>query len=174
MVTRTRAPKGYSLIEVVIVVGLIGLLAMVAPRMFLQVTRYLRMSRAHHEIQRDSKNALVVINRALRQAKASSIVISSKPGPPAQPPYSWITFDKYISPTSSRTMQFYQQGNTLYAVDNGKTRVLCSNLRYIAFTYPRTDDPYILSISVTMERATYEGKAKALHLAVEKVRIMNI
>lgn len=169
MVRGLRA-KGYSLIEVIVVVALVGILAMMAPRLFLQVTRYLRMSRAHYEIQRDSKNALLTINRALRQAKASTVTVSSKTG---QPPYSWITFDKYVSPTSARTVQFYQQGPNLYAVDEGKTRLLCTNLRYIAFTYPRTDDAMILSISVTMEKATYEGRSKALHLAVEKVRVMN-
>ena len=170
MVTPRRFPRGYTLIEVIIVVALIGILSMVAPRLFLQITRYLRMSRAHYEIQRDSKNALLTVNRALRQAKASTVTVSSKTG---QPPYSWITFDKYVSPTAVRTLQFYQQGNTLYGVDQGGTRVVCSNVRYIAFTYPRTDDDNILSISVTMEKATYEGRAKALHLAVEKVRVMN-
>jgi prepilin-type N-terminal cleavage/methylation domain-containing protein len=162
--------KGYTLVEVVLVVALVGILSMVAPRLFLQVTRYLRISRAHHEIQRDSKNALLTINRALRQARGTTVTISNKPG---QPPYSWITFDKYVTPSTSRTLQFYQQGTNLYAVDQGGPRVVCTNLRYIAFTYPRTDDAYILSISVTMEKGTYEGRSKALHLAVEKVRIMN-
>ena len=31
----------------------------------------------------------------------------------------------------------------------------------------------ILSISITFEKATYEGGTKALQMAVEKVRIMN-
>jgi prepilin-type N-terminal cleavage/methylation domain-containing protein len=171
---RRAASAGYTLIEVIIVVALIGLLSLVAPRLFLEVTRYLRMSNAQYEIQRDSKDALLVINRALRQAKASTIVISYKAGPPDQPPYSWITFDKYVSDTAVRTIQFYQQGQVLYMVDQGNApRPICKNLRYIAFTYPRTDDPYILSVSLTVEKATYQGQAKALQLAVEKVRIMN-
>ncbi len=162
--------RGYTLIEVVVVVGLIGIFSLVAPRLFLEVTRYLRMSRAHYEIQRDSKNALVVINRALRQAKASTVTITNRPN---QPPFSMIQFDKYIGPASVRPLKFYQEGQTLYQVDQGSTRLVASNLRYIAFTYPRTDDSYILSVSMTMEKATFEGQSKALQLAVEKVRIMN-
>ena len=50
---------------------------------------------------------------------------------------------------------------------------VADDLRYIAFTYPKSDDGYIISISVTFERATYEGATKALQMAVEKVRVMN-
>ncbi len=162
--------RGFTLIEAVVVVALVGILALVAPRVFLQVTRYIRMTRAHYEIQRDSKDAMLVINRALRQAKASSITITEVAG---QPPYSRIDFQKFVSTSTATNISFYQQANTLYEVQAGGTRPVCSNLRYIAFTYPRTDDPYIISISITMERATYQGQTKALHLAVEKVRIMN-
>lgn len=165
-----RKISGYTLIEVTVVVALVGLLALVAPRLFLEITRYIRMTRAHYEIQRDSKDAMLLINRALRQARASSVTVSSLPG---QPPYSWIQFNKYITDTSVRPMGFYQEGEHLYSVQNGSTRPVCSNLRYLAFSYPRTDDPYILSVSLTMEKATYEGQSKALQLAVEKVRIMN-
>lgn len=165
-----RARRGYTLVEVIVAVGLIGIFSMVAPRLFLEVTRYLRMSRAHYEIQRDSKNALLVINRALRQSRASTITVSNRPN---QPPYSRIQFDKYVSDGVSQSISFYQEGDALFQVDQGRTREVCRNLRYIAFTYPRTDDSYILSVSITMERATYEGQSKALHLAVEKVRIMN-
>jgi prepilin-type N-terminal cleavage/methylation domain-containing protein len=163
--------RGYTLLETVLVVALVGVLALVAPRLFLEITRYLRLSNAQYEIQRDSKTALAAINRALRQAEASTIVISNASG---QPPYSKITFEKYVSSTQSRTISFYQQGSTLYAQDETGTRVVCKNLRYIVFTFPRTDDAYIMSVSITMEKATYQGQAKALQLAVEKVRIMNI
>lgn len=166
----TRSARGFTLVETIIVVALIGLLAMVAPRMFLSATRYIRMTRAQFEIQRDSKDAMLLINRALRQAKASSVVVSNEA---SQPPFSKITFDKFITTSTVRTMGFYQQGTTLYEVSQGSTRPVSSNLRYLAFSYPRTDNSYIVSISLTMEKATYQGRSKALQLAVEKVRIMN-
>ena len=71
-------------------------------------------------------------------------------------------------------MSYYQQGNQLFQARGGVTgKMIANNLRYIAFTYPRTDDDTILSISFTFEKATYEGGTKALQMAVEKVRIMN-
>jgi prepilin-type N-terminal cleavage/methylation domain-containing protein len=167
---RRRKSRGYTLVEVTIVVALLGIVSLVAPRLFLQVTRFIRMSRAQYEIQRDSKTALATINRSLRQAEASTISITNNTG---QPPYSKITFEKYVSDTTSRTITFYQAADKLYMQDENGTRVVCENLRYIAFTYPRTDDDNILSVSITMEKATFQGRTKALQLAVEKVRIMN-
>jgi hypothetical protein len=128
------------------------------------------MNRARYEIQRDSKNAINIINRNLRQAKSSSITITQQTG---QPPYSRINFNKYVTSTTVRPMSFYQQGTELFAVDGGSTRTLTENLRYIAFTYPRTDDDDVVSVSLTLEKATFQGRSKALQLAVEKVRIMN-
>jgi hypothetical protein len=46
-------------------------------------------------------------------------------------------------------------------------------LSFIAFTFPRTDDATIVSVSLTMQKATFEGGSKALELTVQKVRIMN-
>jgi Tfp pilus assembly protein FimT len=158
------------MVELMIVVALIGVVASIGPKVFTDVTRFLRMTTARHEIQRDSKNAISMINRNLRQAKASTVVISQITG---QPPYSRINFDKYIDESTSKAMSFYQQGEKFYSVDNGSTRAVCGGLRYLAFTYPRTDDDGVISVSMTFEKATYQGQSKALQLAVEKVRVMN-
>lgn len=162
--------RGVSLTEMMLVVALVGILASLAPKLFIDVTRFIRMSQARHDIQRDSKNIFILINRNLRQAKASTITISQQSG---QPPYSKITFDKYLTDSTVRTMTFYQQDDKLYQVESGSTRPICDNVRYIAFSYPRTDDDSIVSVSLTLEKATYQGRAKALQLAVEKVRVMN-
>ncbi len=158
------------MIEVMLVVGIIGIVASMAPKFFIEVTRFVRMNLARYEIQRDSKNVMVTINRNMRQAQASSILIDQVSG---QPYYSRIAFNKFVSDTSSRSMTFYQEGNSLFAVDNGSTRTLCTNLRYIAFSYPRTDDDNVVAVSLTLEKATYGGESKALQLAVEKIRVMN-
>jgi len=64
-------------------------------------------------------------------------------------------------------MSFYQQGTVLYQVAQSTTAI-SQNLHYIAFTYPRTDDPTIISVAITMEKATYEGGYKALELSIRK------
>ncbi len=67
-------------------------------------------------------------------------------------------------------MMFYQNGKSLYQVA-GSTTLISNNVQYIAFTYPRTDDPTIMSVALTMEKATYQGGYKALELSIQKVRI---
>lgn len=168
---KTGKKSGYTLIEMMIVVAILGVLVLAAPRLFLKVYQFTQLALARVEIQKNARGALSNINRDLRQAKASTIVIDRLPG---QPPHSRITFTKYTSTGGTISMSYYQQGNTLYQALGGSTgKLMASNLRYIAFTYPRTDVDDLLSISITFEKATYEGGTKALQMAVEKVRIMN-
>ncbi|MCB4756710.1 MAG: prepilin-type N-terminal cleavage/methylation domain-containing protein [Elusimicrobia bacterium] len=157
---------GVTLIEMMIVVAILGILASVGPLLLKNVTRFYRLNAARLETVRDARNCLTQINQALRQATASTIVISQESG---QPPYSTI----FAQTVDSRSLKFYQSGNKLNFVQNASTVTISENLRYIAFTYPRTDDSTILSVSVTFEKKTYEGQTKAIQMAIEKVRIMN-
>ena len=67
----------------------------------------------------------------------------------------------------------YQEGKHLYYMKNGSTGTLAENLRFVAFTYPRTDNSGIISVSMTFEEDTFAGHTKALQLSIEKVRVMN-
>jgi prepilin-type N-terminal cleavage/methylation domain-containing protein len=156
---------GWTLIELMIVVAIIGIAAMIAPRMFEQVIRYYQLHNAKIEIQRDARASLDGINRFLRQAQSSTVNVDQLTG---QPPYSRITF----TTTSGSTMIFYQKGTSLYEVGTSTT-ILSHNLHYIAFTYPRSDDPTIISVALTMEKSTFQGQYKALELSIQKVRVMN-
>lgn len=163
-----RTASGWTLTELMIVVAIVGILITLAPNILIQMTRFFRQNRARVEIQRDARTALDIINRNLRQAKASTVTVSQQSG---QPPYSRIDFTKYQG-TATVTMAFYQSGTSLFMVGGG-TRTLSKNLRYMTFTYPRSDDDNIVSVSITMETGSYQGLTKALQLSVEKVRIMN-
>lgn len=170
---RTAARRaGYTLIEMMIVVAIIGALVLAAPRLFLKVYQFTQLALARVEIQKNARGALSNINRDLRQALSGTIEIDSAPG---QPPHSRVTFSKYGAGGQPVRMRYYQRGTSLYqAVGSSETgKLMAANLRYIAFTYPRTDNDELLSISITFEKATYEGGTKALQMAVEKVRIMN-
>ncbi len=159
------------MIEMMVVVGIMGVVMLAAPKTFTKVYQFVQLMTARVEIQKNARGALANINRDLRQAEAGSIVIDSVSG---QPPHSRITFDKYDSAGSLVGMSYYQNGTDLFQARGGAAgKLIARNLRYIAFTYPRTDDDTILSISLTFEKATYEGGTKALQMAVEKVRIMN-
>ncbi|MEK7745066.1 MAG: prepilin-type N-terminal cleavage/methylation domain-containing protein [Elusimicrobiota bacterium] len=168
MENRRLPARGWTLTEVMVVVAIMGILTTMAPNIMIQMTRFFRQNRARVEIQRDARTALDIINRNLRQAQASTVTVSQQSG---QPPYSRVDFTKYSGTTTAK-LAFYQSGTELVMVSVG-TRTISKNLRYLSFTYPRTDDDNIVSVSITMETGSYEGKTKALQLSVEKVRIMN-
>lgn len=163
--------KGYTLMELMIVVAIIGVVVLSAPKLFFGIYRFTQLAVARAEIQKNARAALSNLNRGLRQAQADTVVVDQLAG---QPPHSRITFTRYKPDGSTESVSYYQSGRKLYLSSGGAGgRMVADNLRYVAFTYPKTDDAYIISIALTFEKSTYEGGAKALQMAVEKVRIMN-
>jgi prepilin-type N-terminal cleavage/methylation domain-containing protein len=160
-----RAKSGLSLVELLLVIAILGILAMVGPRMIISIIKFYQLHTAKLEIQRDARVPLDIVNRFLRQAKAASVVIDQISG---QPPASRVSF----TTLDGQNMVFYQRGTSVYQVARS-TAVISQNLHYLAFTYPRSDDPTIISVAITMAHSTYEGGSKALELSIEKVRIMN-
>lgn len=166
-----RAKNGYTLMELMLVVAILGVIVTAAPQLFTGIYRFTRLTTARAEIQKNARISLSNINRGLRQAIATSVVVDEVSG---QPPHSRITFTRYKPDGSTESICYYQEGKKLYlSVEGAAGKLVAEDLRYIAFTYPKTDDDSIISISLTFERATYEGGTKALQMAVEKVRIMN-
>lgn len=167
--------RGFTLMELIMVVGILSVLFAIGPRLLLQANREFIMIRAKMDLQREARAAMYTITRALRQAHASTIVVSNVAN---QPYYSKIYFVKEQEPGSlvTSTMTFQQEGTQLVQLMAGSAsnrRVLTKNLNYLAFTFPRTDDMGIISVSLTLQKNIYEGRTKALHMASEKVRVMN-
>lgn len=172
---RNDDPTGMTLLEAIVALAILGIVFSVAPRLFIQMNRFYRQHIARVAVQQNARLALDAITRNLRQAQAESIVIDQIPGPPPQPPHSRITFAR-LQPSTTDTVavSFYGVGHKLYQkVGPLDARVLAENLRYIAFSYPRTDDVRTISVSVTFERGTYEGSSEALQMAFERVHVIN-
>ncbi len=160
--------RGFTLAELMVTIAILGIVFSLAPKVMIDTYKFFRLSMARSEIQRDARAALDLMNRKLRQAEASSIVVSRHDS--SQPPYSKVFFNTVD--TSSIT--FYQAGRQIYMQEGAENpRKIADNLRYMAFTYAETDKDTIMSVSVTFEKDVYQGKAKALQMAVEKVRVMN-
>ncbi len=151
--------------EAMMVSAIVGIVVLVGPKILIQVVRFYQLHEAKIEIQRDARACLDSINRFLRQAKSATVIVDQATN---QPPYSRVSF----TTVQGQSMSFYQSGTSLYQVAQSTT-LISNNLYFIAFTYPRTDDPTIISVALTMARATYEGGSKALELSIQKVRVMN-
>jgi len=166
MVKKRIHHQGMTLVEIMIVVAILGIMFRVGPQILTNVTRFYRLNSARIETTRDARDSLAQINKMLRQTVSSTIVISREAN---QPPYSNLT----ARTVDGREIKYFQSGTNLNFMADGSTRTISRNLRYLGFTYPRTDDPSIISVAVTFEKGTYEGQSKAIQMAIEKVRIMN-
>lgn len=161
---RNRA--GYTLIEAMLVVAIIGVIAAVGPRLFTGMYQFFNQSIARTDIQRDIRVALDQMNRTIRQASAATVTVSQDTG---QPPYSKVSF----TTVSGSATTYKQSGRKLIQVVGSNQRTLVDNIEYLAFTYPQTDVNTVVAISVTLQKKTFSGRTAALQMAITKVRIMN-
>jgi prepilin-type N-terminal cleavage/methylation domain-containing protein len=171
MVKRGRR-SGYSLVEVMMVVAILGIISSVGAGILLQANRYFIFTKTRGDLQREARAAMYVVTRELRQAQSNSIVIDRLAN--NQPFFSRITFSKF----GGSTVSFAQNGKQLLMmVGNCHTtscgRPLADNLLYLAITFPRSDDMTIVSVSMTLQQNIYQSKTKALHMTSEKVQVMN-
>jgi prepilin-type N-terminal cleavage/methylation domain-containing protein len=164
-----RKTGGLTLIEMFIVLAIIGILAMLGPQLLTQITKFFIMGRARLELQREARATMYVITRELRQAQSSTITISQVAG---QPNYSQISFTKQTLQNGVNVILF-QNGNTLSLTEGNNTSILTNHLAYLAFAFPRSDDMTIVSVAMTLQEQIYNGAYKALHMASERVRVMN-
>jgi type II secretory pathway pseudopilin PulG len=165
--------RAVTLMEMMIVAGIVSTLFAIAAPILKQAQRQFIMTRAKLELQQEARGIMYVVTRSLRQAHGDSIIISRESA--SQPFYSKIQFttEQSSSTAISNTFVFQQEGTVLYQVINNGKRVLSRNLSYLAFTFPRSDEMGIISVSITLKKNIYEGQTKALHMASEKVRVMN-
>jgi type II secretory pathway pseudopilin PulG len=148
-----------------IVVSIIGMLiAMVAP-LIIQTQRFFILNRARVNIQREARSAMTTISKNLRQAQSLTIRLDNVTG---QPYYSRIRF----TTVDGRALTYYQSGTNLFQIGTS-TSTLSTHVRFLNFFFPRTSDMSIVSISMTLEEVIYEGRKKALHVASERIRIMD-
>lgn len=160
------ARRGYSLVELLMVVTILGVLSSVGPLLLTQLQNFFLMTTARNDIERDARSSLDTINRYLRQAVSGTIVIDT---PTSQGPYSRIRF-KHVD---GRYMEFRQAGSNLIQVNATTNSTISRNVVYIAFTFPQSDNPTIVSVSITMGKSIQLGRRKVLELTIQKVRVMN-
>lgn len=160
--------KGWTLVELMIIIAMFGILSLSISSLFLQIWRFYRITHVQKELQEEARMIMEVIMRNLRNGISNTIVISRYDN--QQPPYSKIDF--YTIDGSS--VSYYQIGRNLYQkVAGTQTKVLSRSVTYFAITFPRSYELNIISIALTLERDLYDIRRKALHMASEKVMVMN-
>jgi len=157
---------GVTLVELMMVVAIIGVIALIAPQIMTSATKIFVLNRAKLELQREARAAMYLITRELRQAESNTIIIDQ---PVGQPYYSRIQFTMI----QGTNVTIAQNGSSLLLTEGNTTTELSKNLSYLSFTFPRSDDMTIVSVSMTLQQQIYNGLYKALHMASEKIRVMN-
>jgi prepilin-type N-terminal cleavage/methylation domain-containing protein len=158
--------RGWTLTELLIVVAIIGGLAIIGPPITTQLTRFFILGRTKLELQQEARSAIYIITRELRQAQSNSIIIDRSG---TQPYYSRIRFTK----SQGTAVTVTQSGSSIIVTEGVNNSTLSKNLTYLSFTFPQSDDMTIVSVSLTLQKAIYGGATKALHMASERVRVMN-
>jgi type II secretory pathway component PulJ len=197
-----RAREGFTVLETMISLGLVTVLLALGATTMTQVNKFFMLSKARFELQQEARSIMYVMTRELRQAQNSTIVmdkcatastitistftVSNVPAcSVGMPPYSRVTFEKTDKTGKPEIMQFYQSNNNLYQAvwywnsagaafqTKPAINMLTSDLQYMAFSFPRSDDMTIISVSMTLQTTIYNGQFQALHMASEKVQVMN-
>ena len=161
-----NSKKGYTLLELMLTVAIIGIVGGMSAPLLTQMTNFWPQTSARNTIQRDVRHSLDLMNRFIRQGQSGTVVIDAAAN---QPSCSRITFTSI----QGQTVSFYQEGNKLHMRLSDNISTLSNSIAYIAFTYPRSDDVSLISVSLTAQSSTYRGGKKALQLSIQKVRIMN-
>ncbi|MCX7905287.1 MAG: prepilin-type N-terminal cleavage/methylation domain-containing protein [Elusimicrobiales bacterium] len=159
--------NSFTLIELMGVVVIVSIVISIGIPIVRSMNENIMMSRTRLTLQQDARNVMSILNRFLREAKASSIVVSRYDL--SQPFCSYIRF----TTIDSKTYEFYQSGKKLVLRQSNMTKILSEDVRYLAFTFPDSSNMYIVSVSITFERELFAGRKKAIHVASEKIRIMN-
>jgi len=148
------------------VVLIISVIAGSLPQLIRQVYRFYVINNLNSELQQEARIIMEFITKDLRQAQNITITIDSLSG---QPHYSRAGF----TTIKNNSVTYYQNGRNLIQTVGSRRKTLTKNLYYVSFTFPQSYDMTIISVSFTLEKYLYEMQYKALHMASEKVRIMN-
>src|SRR3989339_1963559 len=109
MIRLKRFSRGISLTELMVSVGILGLLVSVVGVFLINGIKFSRLSTSRGEIQRDARACIDLINRNLRQGQASTVTISRFDG--SQPVCSMVAF----TDIDDKEHRFYQKNRAFYA-----------------------------------------------------------
>ena len=139
--------RGYTLIELVVVVGVLVLISAVATDMFVNITRSYNKANVIAEIEQNGNTALISMVNEIRQARSvsptsgttSTITITDQSG-------GTVTFG-FRTPTGSVNGCLYRGAATQCLTDD--TYATGVNVTYLIFTVIESDPPAV-TVEITI------------------------
>jgi prepilin-type N-terminal cleavage/methylation domain-containing protein len=157
---------GWTMVELMVVITVIGIISISFPQIISQINKFYKINQVQVSLQQEARVIMDTITRNLREAQSDTIKIDCIPG---QMYYSRINFITI----NNRNITYYLTGRTLRQNIDGNVQILSRDVTYLSFSLPKSYDLTIVSVAFTLEKELYELQRKSLHMASEKVRIMN-
>lgn len=163
---RDRAQRGFTLLQTMLVVAVLGILASLTARLLQQVLRSSIMTRASFEVHQSSRQSRDLLVQSLRNASASSVIITRAGA--TQPPLSKLCF--IDAKGNSRT--FYQDGRRLMmgawssttATVSSTTALLNDYVERFNVYYPDHKDPTHVAFSLMIRATPLHTKGQTIEL----------
>jgi len=160
MTTFKKNRHGYSMIEAMITLAIVGMIALYVTMLHTPVVDFFRRGQVHQETSMNIRTSLDIMTHALEQGKATSIHISTPPGPPLLPnsKLDFVLTTPLITGTtaysfflSNHNLQMYEYNPNVNVTILAKT--LATNVSSLIFAYD-TSNPFIVYINLRIEAAT--------------------
>lgn len=167
---RSRSPRGFTFVEVLVTLAIVGILFGVIPQIIMQVVRFYNLSMDRLALQRDARIVTEIVVSNLRKAVSTTVRIDQV-DVSTQPPYSRIRFETI----KGSTVTVWQENNKLYVTDSVVSplpRVVTPYLRYLAFTYVGTMDDSVMSVNLCLEKESFRKK-RIYNVTNDRVLILN-
>jgi len=170
---RATGERGFTLIELMIAVALLGVGMAFITNMFLNGWRLWKRSYDELNIQRNTRDAVALITRSLREASAATVSISTPAGA------------QQFGQISFRTGQgvgwiFRQSGTSIIYVTQmqagpatGTTILLTSDVDSLTFVYPNLQDTHLIDVGLTARKIPYSKGNPIIVQIVERVLMRN-
>lgn len=164
--------RGFTLIELMIAIALLGIGLAFITNMFLNGWRLWKRSYDELLLQRDTRDTMALMTRALREGKPGSIAIDSIGGNPL---YSRIVFQD----GRGQSWLFRQNGSVAeYVLTTAQgvssTNFLMRNVTVLNFTFPNYRDFTLVDVSLVASKKPYsDARQPILIELVERVMLRN-